>query len=80
MLRWKEPNTIRQEHYLTDNVLTALISAAGMALTAITALILNYRGFNSIERRLEIIEKDLKDFFRELSGHDKRISTLENKP
>lgn len=50
-----------------------------MALTAITALILNYRGFNSIERRLEIIEKDLKEFFRELSNHDKRISKLEDK-
>lgn len=62
---------------MTESVLIALISAGGMSLTAITALLLNYRGFNSIERRLEIIEKDLKDFFRELSSHDKRIADLE---
>ena len=62
---------------MTENVLVALISAGGMSLTAITALVLNYRGFNSIERRLEIIEKDLKEFFRELSNHDKRITKLE---
>jgi len=64
---------------LTESVLIALISAGGMSLTAITALLLNYRGFNSIERRLEVIEKDLKDFFRELSSHDKRITNLESK-
>lgn len=62
---------------MTENVLVALISAGGMSLTAVTALVLNYRGFNSIERRLEIIEKDLKEFFRELSNHDKRITKLE---
>lgn len=67
----------RRRNQLTENVLVALISAGGMSLTAVTALVLNYRGFNSIERRLEIIEKDLKEFFRELSNHDKRITKLE---
>lgn len=62
---------------MTENVTTALISAGAMSLTAVTALVLNYRGFNSIERRLEIIEKDLKEFFKELSSHDKRITKLE---
>lgn len=62
---------------MTENVLTALISAGAMSLTAVTALVLNYRGFNSIERRLEIIEKDLKDFFKELSDHDKRIDNVD---
>lgn len=62
---------------MTENVLTALISAGAMSLTAVTALVLNYRGFNSIERRLEIIEKDLKEFFKELSSHDKRIDNVD---
>jgi len=42
-------------------------------------LILNFRLFNSLERRIEVIGRDLKDFFRTLAGYDKRISKLEAK-
>jgi hypothetical protein len=48
-------------------------------VTAITALILSYRLFNSLERRIEVIEPDLKQFFRTLAEHDKRISRLDDK-
>jgi hypothetical protein len=51
---------------MNPNVLIAAISAAGSIAIAITALLLNYRAFASIERRLEIIEGDLKEFFRQL--------------
>jgi hypothetical protein len=40
---------------------------------------LNFRLFNSLERRIEVIERDLKDFFRTLAEHDKRISKIEDK-
>jgi hypothetical protein len=61
--------------------MTSLTAAAGISLTA---LILNYyvfssikRRFSSIEQRLDVIAKDVKGFFRELSSHDKRITKLE---
>jgi pilus assembly protein TadC len=65
---------------MSDTVTVALISAGGAVVTAITALILNFRLFNSLERRIEVIERDLKDFFRTLAEFDKRISKLEDKP
>ena len=63
---------------MTDNVLIALVSASGSVAVAVTALILNYRLFNSLERRIEVIESDLKQFFRTTADHDKRISKLED--
>jgi hypothetical protein len=63
---------------MTDTVIVGLISAGGTVLTAITALILNYRLFNSLEWRMEVIERELKEFFKSLAEHDKRISRLEN--
>lgn len=34
---------------------------------------------NRLDRRLENIEADLKEFFRVLADHDKRIQRLEDK-
>jgi len=62
---------------MTDTVTIALITASGSAAVAITALILNFRLFNSLERRIEAIGHDLKDFFR-MVEHDKRLSMLED--
>lgn len=64
---------------MSDNVLTALISASGMALTAITALILNYRGFQSIERRLELVEAKLNTIESVLRDFGQRIARLEER-
>ena len=46
---------------MTDTVTVALVSAGGSVAVAITALILNFRLFNSIERRIETIERDLAE-------------------
>ena len=59
--------------------MVALISSSGSVAVAITALVLSYRLFNSLERRIEVIEQDLKQFFKDLAEHDKRISRLEDK-
>lgn len=64
---------------MSDTVTVAMISASGSVVVAITALLLNYRLFNSLERRIEVIERDLKEFFKTLAEHDKRISRLEDK-
>lgn len=87
---------------MSTDVLTALISAGAAVITAVTALLLNYRGFSSIESRLTALESstnarflalenrmdarfnaiqaDLKEFYRLLADHDKRIQRLEDKP
>ena len=61
---------------MSDTVSVAIVSSSGTALTAIAALVLNYRLFNSLERRIEVIERDLRE---SLGEHDKRISRLEDK-
>ena len=68
-----------QPHPMSDTIAVALISAGGSVAIAITALILNFRLFNSLERRIETIEGDLKNFFKDLAEHDKRLTQLENK-
>jgi hypothetical protein len=71
---------------MNPNVLIAAIAAGGSIVIAVTALLLNYRAFNSIggkfasiERRLELIEADLKEFFKMLARHDTDISRLKGK-
>lgn len=55
---------------MNPNVLVAAITTAGSVAVAVTALVLAYRGMNSLERRLELIEGDLKQFFRSLGEPD----------
>jgi len=62
---------------MSDTVIVALISASGSVAVAVTALVLNFRLFNSLERRIEVIESDLKQFFKQMSDFEKRISKLE---
>jgi len=64
---------------MTDTVTVALSTASGSVAVAITALVLNFHLFNSLELRIEVIERDLKDFFRALAEHDERLSKLEDK-
>jgi hypothetical protein len=63
---------------VNPNIWVAVINAGGSIAIGVTALVLAYRGLNSIERRLEVIEGDLKQFYRDIAEHDKRISKLED--
>jgi hypothetical protein len=78
------------EKSMDPNVLTAIISASASAAVAITALILNSRGFTSLENRMTALENrmtametrihsDLQEFYRILTDHDRRIQRLEDK-
>lgn len=58
---------------MTDTVTVALISTGGTLLTAVTALLLNYRGFVSLERRLERIEDDAKHLTGAINELGKRM-------
>ena len=53
-----------------------LIAAGGAIVVPVTALLLNYRGFASLERHLEVIERDLKDAYRSVLGIHKDIARL----
>jgi len=51
---------------MSDTVTVAIISASGSVVIAVTALVLNFRLFSSLERRLQVIETVLKRFFRDV--------------
>lgn len=54
---------------MSDSVIVAMITAASAVATAITALLLNYRGFSSLENRMAGIEQ-------RISGLDQRVYDL----
>jgi hypothetical protein len=49
---------------LNNTIAVALISTGGSVAVAITALILTFRLFNSLEKRIEHLELDNKEFFK----------------
>jgi hypothetical protein len=63
---------------MTDTVTVALISSGATVLVSITALLLNYRGFVSLERRIERVEQDMKEFFKLLSVVSADVARLKD--
>jgi uncharacterized protein (UPF0335 family) len=61
------------------NLTTAIVSASATALVAIVALMQNSKRLERIEKQLDLIQADLKDFFRTLAELDKRVQRLEDK-
>jgi hypothetical protein len=47
---------------MDNNVLVALISSSGSVLIAVTALVLNYRGFAAIDARFGSLETRMSAF------------------
>ena len=82
---------------MDNNVLVALIGASSSGLVAITALVLNYRGFSSIdsrfsslegavnnrfasiERRLDLMQADLKDLNKSMTALEIDVALLKDK-
>ena len=64
---------------MSDNVLIAIIGGSGTLLVALASLLLVYRGFNSIERRLEVIGGDIKQFFRDTARIEAEIGILKER-
>lgn len=78
---------------MDHNVLIALIGASSSCLVAITALVLNYRGFSSIdsrfasidgrfasiERRLEMMQNDMKDLNKTMTALEIDVALLKDK-
>jgi hypothetical protein len=49
---------------MDNNLTTAIVSASATALVAIVALVHNSKRLERIEKQLDLIQADLKDFFR----------------
>jgi predicted component of type VI protein secretion system len=59
---------------MSEPVLVALISAGGSVLIAVTALILNYRGFAAIDARFTSLEARVQNFETRV---DSRLNLLQ---
>ena len=59
-----------------NTVIVALISSSGSVLVAITALILNYRGFASIDARLNLLQSDMKDLNKSMTALEIDVALL----
>ena len=64
---------------MSDTVTVAIISASGSVVVAVTALLLNFKLFTSLERRIEVVERDLKDIVASMNEIDKRMTRVEIK-
>ena len=61
---------------MDSNVFTALIGAGSSVLVAVTALLLNYRGFSSIDARFGSLEASINSRF---SSIDNRFGSIERR-
>jgi hypothetical protein len=73
-----------------NNVLIALIGASSSGLVAITALLLNYRGFASldarllafesrVDNRLNMMQSDMKDLNKTMTALEIDVALLKDK-
>jgi hypothetical protein len=63
-----------------DNTVTvALISSSGSVLMGITALLLNYRGFVSLDHRLDLMQADMKDLNCIMTALEIDVARLKDK-
>jgi hypothetical protein len=59
---------------MDNNIATALISGGGSVLVAITALILNYRGFASLDARMTSLESRVDARFNSMQADMKDLN------
>lgn len=61
---------------MNDTVIVALISAGASALVAITALLLNYRGFASIDSRFAGIDNRFNSIENRFNSIERRLDAI----
>jgi hypothetical protein len=78
---------------MDNTIIVALISSGGSVLIAVTALLLNYRGFaaidgrfssidarfSSIERRLDMMQIDMKDLNKTMTALEIDVALVKDK-
>lgn len=61
---------------MDNTVLVALISSGSSVFVAVTALLLNYRGFVSIDARLNLMQADMKDLNKAMTALEIDVALL----
>jgi len=64
---------------MSDTVIVALISAGASALVAITALVLNYRGFAAIDARFTSVDSRFASIDSHFASIDGRFASIERR-
>lgn len=64
---------------MDSNVLVALITASSSGLVAITALVLNYRGFTSIDGRFSSLDNRFAAIDHRFDSIDNRFNSIEHR-
>jgi hypothetical protein len=64
---------------VTNEVLVALISAGGSVLVAVTALLLNYRGFASLDARMNLMQSDMKYLNKTMTALETDVALLKDR-
>lgn len=71
---------------LDPTISVALISAGSGVIVSVTALVLNYRGFASIdgrfasiERRLDLMQSDMKDLNKAMTALEIDVARIKDK-
>jgi hypothetical protein len=71
---------------MDNTIILAFISSGGSVLIAVTALLLNYRGFVSIdgrfasvERRLDMMQADMKDLNKTMTALEIDVALVKDK-
>ena len=62
---------------MDNNIATALISSGGAVLVAITALVLNYRGFASLDARLTSLDARFASIDGRFASIERRLDMLQ---
>lgn len=62
---------------MDNNVLVALISASSSGLVAITALVLNYRGFSSIDARFGSLDSRFAAIDNRFASIERRLDAMQ---
>lgn len=64
---------------MNESIQIALVSMSGAVIVASINSAWMWRAFNRMEKRIDSIEADLKDFFRITGEHHGRIAVVEEK-
>jgi flagellar capping protein FliD len=62
---------------MDNNIVTALIGSGGSVLVAVTALILNYRGFASLDARFSSLDARFTSLDGRFNSLEARMDTFE---
>lgn len=63
---------------MDNNILASMISAGGSVLVAITALLLNYRGFASIDNRFASIDNRFASIDNRFASIERRLDMMQS--